>query len=80
MFFFFVFFWIGLAKLADAVLHGLDELEPAPEAPAAAAAEVAERADGLVAVGPQLEGEMHVICHVSQLHAAPPASASGGPA
>jgi hypothetical protein len=41
---------------------------------------VAERADGLVAVGPQLEGEMHVICHVSQLHAALPASASGGPA
>jgi hypothetical protein len=37
----------------------------------------AERADRLVAVGPELEAEVYVICHVSQLHAARPTLASG---
>jgi hypothetical protein len=68
---------IGLAKLADALLDGLDELEPAPEASAVPGTGVAERANRLVAVGPELEAEVHVICHVSQLHAARPTLASG---
>jgi hypothetical protein len=72
--------WIGLAKLADALLYGLDELEPAPKTLAVAGTDLAERADRLVTVGPQFEGEMHVICHVSQLHAGLPAVASGDPA
>jgi hypothetical protein len=70
--------WSGEA--GGCALYGLDELEPAPEALAAGRADLAERADRLVTVGPQFESEMHVICHVSQLHAARPALASGDPA
>ena len=75
----FLFFCIGRAKLADALLYRRDELEPAPEAPAAAGSGVVERTDRLVAVCAQLEGETYMISHVSQLHAARPASASGDP-
>ena len=61
----------------------LELIEAAPEAPGATGAGSAERAHRLVTVGPQFEGEMHVIrhtCHVSQPHATRPTVASGNPA
>jgi hypothetical protein len=57
------FLGFGRPQLAEAFVYGFDEFKPPPEPLATAGARVAERANGLFAVGPQFEAELHAICH-----------------